>query len=231
MKIWGIKQTIPDNYPGVVVELHKEVRSYIENFLCSQHPLRKGPVCPFVSDALKFNQIFFSYCSNEDDFKEGLKDYLNFLNLPSESSHKLKTIVVLFPRDFSIAKLLTQQRKSMGSCIRAGLMLGAFYHTNSTPSMYGNNFFPSRTPTPTLVIRKIVSTDKLFIDPTCHESVEDKLAFIRMFMRLHGKVISQDKKYELQIFHRKYLKLLYLKYLLRIILIALVVTGIVIILY
>jgi hypothetical protein len=58
------------------------------------------------------------------------------------------------------------QGKLKTEFVRRGLMIGEFHKNNNAAGLRNAEFFPLRTPTPCLAIRRIVPTDLAFLDLT-----------------------------------------------------------------
>ena len=171
--------------PRFAVDAYKEVLPYVADFLCAPHPHRAGPVCPFVPPALKHHRIFFTACSDGDTAQSNaahIEQCIEFYLRQKVSTRSLGAIVILFPKEYNIGTLLELHRENKEQCVRHSLMLGALYPTSQAPSVHSEHFFPLRTPTPTLVIRDMVVSDLLFLDPK-HYHLEKRVVFLESFIQ------------------------------------------------
>ena len=54
--IWSISTPLSD-IPFEAKEAYDKVLPYVNDFLCAEHPYRKGVMCPFVPSAIKNDLI------------------------------------------------------------------------------------------------------------------------------------------------------------------------------
>lgn len=109
---WSIEQFNKKNVPKDFIAIFEGILPYIQRFLCSPHPYRKGVVCPFVPAALKKDKIYFTYykeVENTDSLEYNrifIKKCIEFYLLMAVT-HKIKgSLIILFPRNFDISSLL-----------------------------------------------------------------------------------------------------------------------------
>jgi len=80
-------------------------------------------------------------------------------------------------------------------CVRRSLMIGALFPANESVSLHSKDFFPLRTPVPTLVVRDMVPSDLMFLRPANY-SVSKRMAFLRSFIAtfrvLRGKAVAEE---------------------------------------
>lgn len=197
-KFWTIGSFNPSCTPISIVAAYTGVLPYVKDFLCAPHPFREGAVCPFVPAALKNDRIFFAACS-EDDTSLGHANHIEHcikFYLSSKAHNKnFGALIILFPREYDVGKLLELHLQNKEQCVRHSLMLGALYCTSQAPSLHNEGYFPLRTPTPVLVIRDMVASDLMFLDPK-HYNLEKRLvflgAFIETFQNQKGIVAQKE---------------------------------------
>lgn len=59
---WTPQTFNPLTVSAEVTTAYKTILPYVTEFLCAEHPYRKGAVCPFVPKSLKDGNIFFTSC-------------------------------------------------------------------------------------------------------------------------------------------------------------------------
>lgn len=197
-KFWTIRTFDHSCVPDFAITAYKEVLPYIQDFLPAPHPFRDGAVCPFVPSALKSGRIFFTACA-EDDMPQShtshIAQCIQFYLSSKTDSKSFGALVILFPKEYEIGKLLELHFQNKEQCVRHSLMLGALYHTSQAPSLHNEGYFPLRTPTPVLVIRDMVASDLAFLDPQ-HYNLEKRLVFLNAFIetfRSHKGSVAQKE--------------------------------------
>ncbi|WP_369811668.1 DUF6875 domain-containing protein [Pseudomonas citrulli] len=179
--LWSIDSFESRNVPDFVRNAYTDILPYIKSFLTSKHPHRNGVVCPFMPQAIKNQEIYFTYFEPQHNCDETITNCLKFY-----TSHRDKktfgAIIILFPEDFSIEELLKIHIRNKEQCIRQSMMLGALYRTSSAPSLHSSEYYPLRTPTPILVLRDITASDLVFLEPD-HYSLKSKHIFLSAFIR------------------------------------------------
>lgn len=186
-KFWTIRTFDPSCVPNFAVVAYEKVLPYVENFLNAPHPFREGTVCPFVPSALKGDRIFFTSCS-EDDTSQGHANHIErcveFYLSSKTNNRSFGALIILFPEEYDIGKLLELHLQNKEQCVRHSLMLGALYRTNQGHSLYSEEYYPLRTPTPVLVIRDMVavSSDLALLDQK-HYSIVKRMAFLEIFIQ------------------------------------------------
>lgn len=180
------KQTEIPHQPAHIAEIFDGILPYIKEFLCSPHPYRKGPVCPFVPSALKKDQIFFTYMETKDPnnhsvdrSKKLIQECIDFYRT---KKNRIAALIILFPRDFEISSLLHIHLQNKIQCVTNSLMLGALWERNQAMSLHCKEFFPLRTPTPVLVIRVLTVHDLIFLDPE-HYNIRSRISFLNAYIK------------------------------------------------
>lgn len=185
---WTINTFGNFSVPEFAAKAYTEVLPYVKDFLTSPHPYRKGIMCPFVPTALKNDRIFFTFF--EDDLqdhdlekksKKFIGQCINFYLNTKFNKKQFGALLILFPENYSIAKLLEIHYHCKEQCVQQSLMLGALWDTNPAQSLHHSAYFPLRTPTPILVIRDLTVNDLIFLDPKQYK-IKTRLSFLKTFI-------------------------------------------------
>lgn len=182
---WTISSFSPEGLPAFAVSAFEEVRPYVEAFLCAPHPFREGAVCPFVPSALKHDRIFFTTCAESDtpqDHAACIRQCVSFYLARKNESGGFGALIILFPKEYDTGQLLELHFQNKEECVLQSLMLGALYATNQASSLHNKEYFPLRTPTPILVIRDMVVSDLIFLDPRRY-NIHKRLKFLEAFIK------------------------------------------------
>eukprot|EP01084_Bolivina_argentea_P051028 93864_1 len=159
---------------------------YLREFLAKPHPLvgRKGPVCPFVPGSLRVNAMYLAVITTQksQNLNSVFMEVENVARSFVERFHTLeptkgrkaayKAVVLIFPDiDLSDAHDIIDkvQLKLKPEFVSKGLMIGEFHRNNNACGLRNENFYPLRTPIPSLAIRCIVPTDLVFLSPSKYE--------------------------------------------------------------
>lgn len=174
------KHIIPNN----ISEVYDLVLPYVQGFLCSDHPFRKGKVCPFVPSALKRDNIYFTYYieNYQNSVSRYIHNCITFYKNIISNEHGFGSLIILFPKDFPIEKLLGIHIRNKKQCVENHLMLGALWAKNQAQSLHDSNFYPLRTPTPILVIRDLTVQDLIFMDPKFY-NIKIRISFLTSFIK------------------------------------------------
>lgn len=177
--------------PEFAYNAYQKMMPYIIKFLCSQHPYRKGKLCPFVPKAIKENCIYFTYFDGSlVESINFIKNCIDFFLKKKRAQNTLGALIILFPEDFSLETLLEIHLKSKVECVKNNIMIGALYSTSQAQSLHCESFYPLRTPVPTLVLRDLVIHDLIFLNPK-HYKLHERLNFLNSFI----KKFDKDFKY------------------------------------
>ena len=162
IKIWTIKNFDLEELPEWVAQHFIKLKPYVSEFLTARHPYRNGMVCPFVSRAIKDDEIYFTYY--EDGPRSNITKLIDLCiyHYQGRISRTPGSIIIIFREDFNIPSLLRFHIAHKERCIKNHLMLGALYAESSAESLHSNQYFPLRTPTPTLVLRELTASDLIF---------------------------------------------------------------------
>jgi len=174
---------------------------YFRSFLAKPHPSvgRKGPVCPFVPKALQLDTINLSVVRTSSIPKPELRstltellvDYIpkfEALEPTTGRQRQFKTVVFVFPDvDIRDAHDIIDgaQLDSKSEFVSRGLMVGEFHAANNASGLRNPNFFPLRTPFPSLAIRHMVPGDLAFMTLDNYP-VDLQLKFLRSFLDVFG---------------------------------------------
>lgn len=196
MKIFWTIETFSDELilPDFAKYSYKEVLPYITNFLCSPHPFRKGSLCPFVPSAVKYDRIFFTFFDEEitiEKSKEFIKECIDFYFNTNKNKRIFGAIIILFPENFNIENLLKIHFLNKEQCVVKSLMLGALYKNNQAQSLHNSDYYPLRTPTPIIVIRDMVPSDIIFLDPKLY-NIKKRLKFIEVYINKFQPIVRDE---------------------------------------
>ena len=174
-----------------------EVNCYMREFLAKAHPLvgRSGPVCPFVPAALRFNSLYFSVVKTGhlkfsgvlEKVKSITRSFVTrFGKLEPTSGRKVayKAVVLVFPDvtlEMAPDVIDNVQLKLKPEFVANGLMIGEFHKHNNACGLRNPDFYPLRTPSPALAIRRIVPTDLVFLSPSKY-APELRLKFLTSYL-------------------------------------------------
>ena len=195
---WGIVDCDLNELPSWVEDCHQLVLPYVKTFLCAKHPHRKGKICPFVPSAINNNMIFFSYIEKMIDIKiqiTSVKKCADQLLQEKEKNNFPGAVIILFPKTFDINLLLNIHQESKAYCVERSLMVGALFSQSNAESLHSKNYFPLRTPVPTLVIRDMVPSDLIFLYQE-HYNLKERLIFLKSYIitfRRNNNRISKDQ--------------------------------------
>ena len=178
---------------------------YVRCFLGKSHPLvgREGPVCPFVPTAIRYDTIRIAVlrravCADRKEIVRVVKRMMQtYLSIPPTTEPKVayKAIILTFP-DVSLddaPELIDNvQRELKTTFVEAGLMLGEFHLQNKACGLRNPNFYPLRTPFPSLAIRSMVPSDLVFLNPEGSD-VQERSAMLAAYIRKFESDELQEK--------------------------------------
>jgi len=231
MLFWTLKTFTEElEMPEFAKSVFKEVRPYITKFLCSQHPFRKASMCPFVPAAVKYDQIYFTFFNESLNVKQTIEFIKECIVFFQSINNKINgSIIILFPKEFEIKKLLDIQILNKEQCVINYTMLGALYPSSPAPSLHNDNYFPLRTPTPVLVIRDIVPSDVIFLEPRYY-NIKRRLILIEGYLKKFTSTVNDEsgKRYldDARKIRSKFKKIIYIRKFLLIILLCVLITNI-----
>ena len=168
--------SIKDKLPSVL--------AYAKHFLLSEHPYRKGIMCPFMFRAVANDSVLFthvptkSFRSMRDQVNEIIDYYNNFrLHKPQNTT----AIFVIFEDIFPIDDLLRLHHALKVKCIHLQIMIGATYADNNAPSLHCDQYYPLRTALPCLILRDLTVHDLVFLDPRSY-SIQQRVNFLSSYI-------------------------------------------------
>lgn len=195
--IWSISTSI-DDIPLKAKSFYELVLPYVTDFLCAEHPYRKGVMCPFVPSAIKNDLIFFTYSEEENIdkcvalVKNLMMEYIKVRE--NDNEDKYISFILMFPEEFKIETLLDIQHLSKVFCIENNIMIGALYKESNAPSLHNDDYFPLRTQVPCIVMRDLTSQDLVFLDPDQY-SIDKRIGFLNSFI---NRFALSTKKYDIE---------------------------------
>ncbi|MEX3773768.1 DUF6875 domain-containing protein [Pseudomonas sp. MYb118] len=209
MRVWSINEPVPTGLPEFVKTSFEGVSPYLRNFLTAQHPHRNGVMCPFMPKALADNNIHLTYFETQGTDKQLLELIRGCVAFYKQrTTPSFGAVIILLEEGFDIVRLLRVHIAAKPDCIREELMIGALYKDSQAPSLHANNYFPLRTPSPTLVLRDLTAQDLQFLTPG-HYGLFSKLKFLNSFIGkfsgAHLKGYAKAKVSEAVILRRRYL--------------------------
>ncbi len=152
-----------------------EISAWIRGYLAKPHPDlgRDGTVCPFVPRAIETNSIYLSVCRTKNLDEEKIKkivikhrDVFLALGWLNSERTNYNAILIIFPDIIpqNNSSLIDGIQKLLKSdFVEMGLMIGEFHELNLNPGLHNQNFYPLRSPIPILAIRKMVTSDLVFL--------------------------------------------------------------------
>lgn len=183
--VWSAQTFDAGRVPEWARSSFELVLPYLREFLCSDHPFRPGKVCPFVPAAVRGDRMYFSLCAETSSRQVHVRKIMraadSYIHLKKQRPG-FGALIILFPGTFDIGELLEIHYLAREYCITRSLMLGALYPINQAASIHNPAYHPLRTPVPILVIRELVASDLVFLDPTRY-SIRKRLLFLRSFIR------------------------------------------------
>jgi len=192
-----------------IVENMEALRScndWITNYLAKPHPQlgRSGSVCPFAAPAMTKDTLRIAVVrlaegiDRKSQIVEAVRQYQDaFLKLSSsEETQILHAIMILFPdvRDHEAAELIDATKEELkGGFIEQGLMLGEFHAKNASPGLHNAAFTPLRSDIPMLAIRRMVSTDYVFLNRLDYDA-GTRLRYLERYLNASGIAASSLRR-------------------------------------
>ena len=177
------------------IEEYQKAVCYFREFLAKGHSElgRDGPTCPFVPVALRKNSLHMAICRTDGETTQSYveavaRHFLNRYRVLEPTSGKMevyKAVLLIFPNvslDRAHEVIDQVQAKLKPLFVREGLMIGEFHMRNDAPGLRNPHFYPLRTPSPCLAVRKIVPTDLAFLDMSKY-SAEIRVQFLTSYLR------------------------------------------------
>lgn len=180
---------------------------YVREFLGKPHPLvgRPGPTCPFVPTALRLNTVYITVIRTGKDTSRAsilqqVKKVLPiFHELEPKSGRTIiyKAIIMVFPdvRLEDANEFIDQVQLALKQdFVTQGLMIGEFHQANNTSGLHNPNFYPLRTPFPSLAIRNMVPSDLIFMAPDQYSNDLREKFLTSYIKNFSGPDEAKDKK-------------------------------------
>jgi hypothetical protein len=169
-------QDTPSGVPAEVAGPAREVLAWARSYLSEPHAElgRPGPVCPYVSGAIRASSFYLTVRSGRFEDGEQIaslvgryRDWFGRLEPVCEPEAQFKTILVIFP-DIALAdapRLIDDtQRTLKPAFVASGLMIGQFHPTPPDEcGLWNADFRPLYSPLPLLAIRQMVPSDLPFL--------------------------------------------------------------------
>ncbi len=186
-----------------------EITEWVKDFLGNPHPDlgRPGPVCPFVPQSLKSNNLQLAVIRPQKLETKQIEEIVFlyrdiFLKIePRVGQAALnKAIILIFPDvhiDDTSRLIDSVQQKLKPFFVEQGLMLGEFHNRTESPGLHNPNFRPLRSPIPLLAIRHMVESDLPFLQAT------DDLGLRIRFLLAYLQLFDQDGKDSLNLSHAR----------------------------
>ncbi|MFC0602220.1 DUF6875 domain-containing protein [Streptomyces palmae] len=160
--------------PSVEAEAEAAVRAWLRSYICRPHAElgREGPVCPFVTPALKAGTLLLRSRlgladAAGEDIRTVVRDMARAFRAQRwpHANPTMRTLLLVLP-DLPPAGwplLDAAQAELKGELAREGLMLGQFHPACPEPAARNPRFPVSRCPVPLLVMRNMAVHDVLFL--------------------------------------------------------------------
>jgi tryptophan 2,3-dioxygenase len=170
-------------------QTYELVSKWLASYITRPHPElgRRGPVCPFVAQALAVDSVFlaaYRFDSERDlehvmlAIDEGIERFWGLTQ--EQDSPDLLALIVVFPDlEREYWQLIDEaHRASKSGVVQKGLMLGQFHPSCDAPAAHNTSFPVNRAPIPLLVIRHMSAHDILFLehDPVWRDHYKATLA-------------------------------------------------------
>jgi hypothetical protein len=175
----------------------REGVAWIKNYLARPHSElgRQGTVCPFAQPALDHDTIRLAVVRlSVDNRRKQILDAVAyhlkaFLSTDGPGDQKLlHATLILFP-DVSLEEapdLIDRIKEELkSSFVQQGLMLGEFHQRNDSPGLHNPDFKPLRSPIPMLAIRRMVSTDFMFLNRSDYDA-PTRLRYLDAYLTAPG---------------------------------------------
>lgn len=153
----------------------KAVSRYLRHFLSKPHAElgRAGPVCPFVSGALRRSLLSVTACrvplTQSDQIIEALADLRAALLDRKEevagSDAMLLSVIITFPLNPAngVDAIEDIQRRLKLEFVESAMMIGEFYPGCPAPGLHSDRFRPLDAPLPFIAIRSMTLQDAPFM--------------------------------------------------------------------
>jgi uncharacterized protein DUF6875 len=179
------------------MEAFREGVEWIRNYLARPHPElgRQGTVCPFAQpalddDTIRLAVVRLSGGNKRTQILDAVEYHLKAFLLTGSPGEQqmLHATLILFP-DVSPEEapdLIDRTKEDLkSSFVQRGLMLGEFHQRNNSPGLHNANFRPLRSPIPMLAIRRMVSTDFMFLNRSEYDA-PTRLRYLDAYLSAPG---------------------------------------------
>jgi hypothetical protein len=164
------------------------IKNWVTDFLCKPNPLlgRSGAVCPFASEAIRRDSIFFTIdeaniLNFDREMEKLIAQIQQFKELKVNNADDYKVIMNAYPyvvpQEYEKIELLQKRLKPL--FVEESLMIGQFYPGCREKALWNNQFFPLDSPICLLVIRHMAITDIAFLT--------SEPAFLNKYMNVFGE--------------------------------------------
>lgn len=164
-RLWKPGDCPPDGSRPWVHASHNAVVPYVREFLTAPHPYRPGAMCPYVPRALRSGSIYLTAGIPDVPPSKLLKTTRSAIEtfLKARDPGNVSALIVLFPDGHPLEGLLHIHRDLKIWCVQRNLMVGVLSPQSDAWSIHSRDFFPLRTPIPTLVVRDMAPFDTQFL--------------------------------------------------------------------
>ncbi len=165
------------------------VLDWLHDYISMPHPElgRGGPVCPFVPQSLRMDQVRMAMHDEVDGSDPNaivdlLRDYLRWFAATAPASpvaRRQRSLLVVLPSipEEHYGSLDEVHSSIKTDVVRAGAMIGQFYRGCPETAVRNPGFFVSIGPVPCFVLRHMAPHDVLFL----HERTEWFAEYHRRF--------------------------------------------------
>jgi hypothetical protein len=184
-----------------------EGSNWVRGYLARPHHElgRIGNVCPFAqpaldSDAIRIAVVRLVTNNKRAEILDAIEYHLeSFVSHASASTDAtLHATLILFPDVLpSEAPYLIDHTKEelKPRFVEQGLMLGEFHADNNSRGLHNPDFRPLRSSIPILAIRRIVSTDFVFLNRPEYDAAT-RLQYLQAYLSVPG--ISKNNREEVE---------------------------------
>lgn len=189
--LWMVGDAPPADEPRWVGDSQRLVEPYLTDFLCAPHPYRDGRVCPFMPGALGRRQVFFATAASQDlPIRVQAEHVFKLVTQFALRKQRYGALVILFPADAHVERMLDLHARVKTQIVKNYFMVGGLFSGSEAASIHRTDYFPLRTPVPTLVVRDMVTSDLRFLDPK-NFSVYQRIRFLKSFIRRFGDTVDR----------------------------------------
>jgi hypothetical protein len=179
---------------------------WVANYLAKPHPQlgRSGSVCPFAAPAITKDTLRVAVVrlvdgtDKKSQVHAAVVHYRDaFLKLGNaDETRMLHAIMILFPdvQAHEAADLIDATKEELKAAfVEQGLMLGEFHSKNPSPGLHNPAFTPLRSSIPMLAIRRMVTTDYVFLNRADYDAAT-RLRYLERYLGAAGIADSSFRK-------------------------------------